>query len=563
MAKIDQFTNGEGGLSVRTKLNEAMKTVEVTSGYFTGDGTVATPLVGHWSGDTTSITYTGYLQLSGVSAPSPIVGRLYSGVDGHLYYSSGSTFIQIDNPGVDWGNVSSDIIPDTTSTYTIGSTTKLFSIVYTPKIKYESTGTLIQAFGSNNYFIGRGGNVTLTGTDNIVIGYYAGNNLTLATHNIVIGYYAGNDITEADNNILIGRLAGDIINTGGDNVIIGAYAGRKLTTDIGAVMVGHEAGSYASGRNDFFGYQSGKGVDGQSTGSNNASFGYRSLLNFTTGVQNAAFGGYSLSSITTGNYNTAIGYQTSYLLSGGSYNTLLGYKAGYESLVGSNNIFIGANAGYNETGTNKLYIHAQSTSSSDSNTSLIYGEFDNLFIKINGHLKLKAISEPTAENGLLYVNSTDSHLYYSSGTTYIKLSDNIINSDNLSNLQEGDMLSYDSTTGKFINVAAEEYDELIRISQTNISGNTQLNDYVSAGYAIDFCVIKETSGNSAGNVSLGLVQTGSTEIIDNFSVTANYNGEIPLGQLYFSDTVNTDLYISSDNWGTGKINIYLLLKRII
>ena len=42
-------------------------------------------------------------------------------------------------------------------------------------------------------------------------------------------------------------------------------------------------------------------------------------------------------------------------------------------------MFIGYNAGYDETGSNKLYIE-----NSDSSNPLIYGEFDNDFVKING-----------------------------------------------------------------------------------------------------------------------------------------------------------------------------------
>jgi hypothetical protein len=49
----------------------------------------------------------------------------------------------------------------------------------------------------------------------------------------------------------------------------------------------------------------------------------------------------------------------------------------------SGNVFIGHRAGYNETGNNKLYIE-----NSDSSSPLIYGEFDNDLVSINGQIKI-------------------------------------------------------------------------------------------------------------------------------------------------------------------------------
>lgn len=51
--------------------------------------------------------------------------------------------------------------------------------------------------------------------------------------------------------------------------------------------------------------------------------------------------------------------------------------------TGSGNVFLGHNAGYNEMGSNKLYIE-----NSDISTPLIYGEFDNNLLQINGTLKI-------------------------------------------------------------------------------------------------------------------------------------------------------------------------------
>ena len=67
----------------------------------------------------------------------------------------------------------------------------------------------------------------------------------------------------------------------------------------------------------------------------------------------------------------------------GINNTFLGSNSGLNNISGEGNIFIGNNSGANETGSNKLYI-----SNSDTATPLIYGEFDNQKLQINGELRV-------------------------------------------------------------------------------------------------------------------------------------------------------------------------------
>ena len=80
----------------------------------------------------------------------------------------------------------------------------------------------------------------------------------------------------------------------------------------------------------------------------------------------------------------------------GCYNTAVGAYAGYSLVKGAGNIFLGYKAGYNELGSNKLYI-----ANSDTANPLIYGEFDNGFIKINGQLNVTSTLVPqfTLTNG--------------------------------------------------------------------------------------------------------------------------------------------------------------------
>ncbi len=151
---------------------------------------------------------------------------------------------------------------------------------------------------------------------------------------------------------------------GGSNLILGKYSGSDSSTGYGNIIIGMNAGlaNTTGGFNTFIG-----GYSGQSntTGSNNIFIGY------TTGMSNK-----------TGNLNTFIGRGAG-IYSKGSSNTFLGSDAGRQNLSGSGNIFIGTDAGYNETGSDKLYID-----NSDTAEPLIYGEFDNDLMTINGALSV-------------------------------------------------------------------------------------------------------------------------------------------------------------------------------
>jgi hypothetical protein len=86
----------------------------------------------------------------------------------------------------------------------------------------------------------------------------------------------------------------------------------------------------------------------------------------------------------------------------GSNNTVLGYQAGYNN-AGNSNVFIGHQAGFNAAGDNLLYIANDSTA-----TPLIYGEFDNAVVTINGDLNVAGeldIDFEIISSGLITMNT--------------------------------------------------------------------------------------------------------------------------------------------------------------
>lgn len=91
-------------------------------------------------------------------------------------------------------------------------------------------------------------------------------------------------------------------------------------------------------------------------------------------------------STVTGSSNTFIGEDALKNNRYGNNNTALGYRAG-NMTSGSGNTFLGANAGNHldfQNTSNKLVI-----SNSNTNTPLIYGEFDNSLLKVNGKLLIQ------------------------------------------------------------------------------------------------------------------------------------------------------------------------------
>ncbi len=166
---------------------------------------------------------------------------------------------------------------------------------------------------------------------------------------VFIGDRAGaNDDLSGNPNVFIGTLTGYSNTTGGANTGVGPSVLRHQTTGIG-----------------------------------NTAMGYSTLVNNKTGGGNSGYGLSALQASELGNDNTAIGVRALFSTITGSYNTALGVGSGYNS-TGSRNIFIGYSAGYNETGSNRLYI-----ANSNSSDPLIYGEFDNDLLRVNGNLTVK------------------------------------------------------------------------------------------------------------------------------------------------------------------------------
>jgi hypothetical protein len=139
--------------------------------------------------------------------------------------------------------------------------------------------------------------------------------------------------------------------------------------------------------------------------------GYAAGLSYTTGSDNSFFGMESGHSNTSGNSNSFIGVNAGYSNTEGNDNTFIGRAAGYNNLTGNENTYIGRTAGggniggsgnvclghragYNENGSNKLYI-----ANTDTSEPLIYGEFDNQYLEVNGRLRVNSYIQLAVTGG--------------------------------------------------------------------------------------------------------------------------------------------------------------------
>jgi trimeric autotransporter adhesin len=198
------------------------------------------------------------------------------------------------------------------------------------------------------------------------------------------GYYAGNTAT-GSNNTFLGNLAGQGAsgppNTGDLNTFVGAHCGMGNTTGT---------------QNSFFGYESGN---------------YN-----TSGSYNSFFGIWSGNKNSTGGFNVYIGYEACNTNQTGSKNTALGAQAGNNN-TGDRNVFIGFQSGYTETGSNKLYIdNCYLGDEATCNKPLIYGEFDNRLLRIDGQLFI--VSDERMKTNIAPLNTALDRIVNLKGVSY-------------------------------------------------------------------------------------------------------------------------------------------------
>jgi len=214
----------------------------------------------------------------------------------------------------------------------------------------------IGAFAMDDTDSAAGGAIAKAGTNNILVGRYAGSGAwdgTYTTDNVIgIGAYSlygalGGSAADVDGTIGIGGNALQALTSGGGNLAIGMNALKSHTTGHRNIAIGHNAmddtdgGAITSGSaatilasidNIFIGYDSGGGdwCNGGAAAASN---------------YNVAIGNYTMDAVMNGAiYNTALGHQALTGLTSGTYNTVVGSDAADVLATGDHNVVMGANA---------------------------------------------------------------------------------------------------------------------------------------------------------------------------------------------------------------------------
>lgn len=214
--------------------------------------------------------------------------------------------------------------------------------------------------------------VTTGGIQNLFVGNNAGN-FSGVNGIVAVGYQAGKGATGGS--VSVGHLA-QANATSSNSVGIGRSALRSNTQNgcvgVGSYVMQTNTGTYTSGY--------GSNTLETNTGNLCCAFGAQAMR-FNTGRHTNAFG-FQTFNVNEGNNSNGFGYRVFLKHETGNNNTAFGHEAGFNNITGAGLVLLGHQAGYNETGSNKLYI------SNSQNNNLIYGEFDNELVDINGQLEV-------------------------------------------------------------------------------------------------------------------------------------------------------------------------------
>jgi hypothetical protein len=222
----------------------------------------------------------------------------------------------------------------------------------------------------------------------------------------------------------------------------------------------------------------------------------------SSGNDNIAIGFLANRNNQTGGNNIFIGNSAgeSVSLHSKSNNTVIGHEAGFSLNSGDNgNILLGYQAGYNETGSNKLYVE-----NSNSATPLIWGDFANDLMTVNGALTVTEAADPITLEGLVIDATLDTVLVSDvngvvhkahiddAGAGTVTVSGNISEFLNSNNLEDVTVQAYGDFTGTTLTDAAGNYsftvptNSMIHIvpRPVNISYASTANFYIGNDGAI-------------------------------------------------------------------------------
>src|SRR5688572_7974866 len=190
-------------------------------------------------------------------------------------------------------------------------------------LRNNTTGTSNTAFGVQSLYSNN------QGSRNTSQGFFSLYANTTGTDNVSVGYIALRDNTTGNFNSALGSTSLQSNTTGFQNTALGAFSLKTNTT---------------GSQNTATGFNS---LNKNTSGDGNTANGISVLANNETGAFNTGSGYSSLANNISGNSNTAIGSQTSINTTTGSFNTALGRSTLMTNTTGNKNTTIGFSADVN------------------------------------------------------------------------------------------------------------------------------------------------------------------------------------------------------------------------
>ena len=191
--------------------------------------------------------------------------------------------------------------------------------------------------------------------------------ITTANRNYIIGHSNGDwDITSADSCTIMGYNTGVQVTTGSNNTLIGAYAGDGITTQTAITCLGTGTGRSTGSYSTYIGGNAGAAV----SSNGNTAVGYDAMTvsgpqygvamgqqahKSCTGTRNVAIGVNALMASGSASSCVAIGYEAAKIATGGG-NVCIGYNSGDAITSGVQNTSLGNDTDCSATNNNQLAL---------------------------------------------------------------------------------------------------------------------------------------------------------------------------------------------------------------
>ena len=294
------------------------------------------------------------------------------------------------------------------------------------------------------------------------------------------------------------------------------------------------------------------------TGNKNSFYGYNSGRSNMVGDQNCFFGSFAGEFIKQGNQSVGIGFQALFGAPGPGATTIIsntvavGYQAGYDG--GNSSLFLGHSAGKNaDSINNRLYIanHA-------GNSPLIYGEFDNDLVRINGDLQtedgsifMRNLGSINTDQGIKWGEGADSHIF---GLVYDGNGDGASSKLYLReyNGTDTDVMTFKADGKIGIGTTDPKFKTVIKHINNAIINDTLVD-------ISDLALVLEKDSNT-NNQAIGIgFQSSTTATNIGGAIIFERSGETSKGHLHFatksSETDNVDIPIRMTIEDHGNVGI--------